>query len=1027
MNHFKMDVFNFQIVSKYFYFEEDFINAVLVCKKFIHLLERYRYNPIPVTSKRLFPYMETQHIYSKNDVELKEIKNFVVWYEVSFSHTKRFADLSYTFKNVRISIEDVESEHINTYNELTKLLQSNNVKNFNSRFMTSFDVLDSKPTQIVVPKFIKELDESAFSENSSLKSVILCEGLNTISQYCFNECDKLTSIELPSSVSIICCCAFLSCGFESLTIPSSIYSIEFGAFSDCYNLKEIKLSDNVKTISFITFENCQNLTKIVLPQKLLEIQEQAFNNCKKLEDIKIPQSVYIVGSNAFKNCFKIKELVFNRSCVIERGAFSKCTSLTRLIVPTVNGKVLNKISKKEVDVYEKFMYGFDVDVDKSSDDDDNEENIIENNEENSEVNNEDNEEIDNVESSDRDSLTNSQDNTDCFIVPDNEFILNAYSIDNCDQIRHIYGLDDVTKLENCCFQDMKSLEEIILGDKTLIGSGCFENCTSLSLLKLPNNNMKISFTPTINETSILDKFGYIYDEVIFGFEEDDTITKFDDIERCKYPVIINRQFSNHCTQKKIKIPPNVTTISDAFFYLSNFEEIDLGNVCKVGEGLFGPKLRSVTIPTTLTSIGKNIFTKCNDLKSVNLCGKKTFDGLVTYSQMQQLKRLHVKCTHLCVSLDLLDNFKNVQNLNITIEKPNFVQTNSFLELPINVVGIANNCFESFYNLKEIVLSSTLKTIEKNSFNDCISLEKVILPDGLESIKSNAFKCCGLTEIVIPQTVRYVGWYAFSECYKLKHVIYSTSTHQDTNIFYKCYSLSSVVIIETKKKNVHLAESTYNTCYRLREITIPNNVTGIGINSFFDCKSLSKILIGKSVERLDKSCFENCESLEQIEIPNSVTLIDNFAFKNCKKLKRVDFASSELKMSPTVFENTKNLTEINVGGVKLSTITFPVSYSVSKTFETNLMQCENVIFTKCDIEKYLKMYKENGENVGEVPNGVVEIEKNCFRNYKLVTMLKMPISLKIVNSCCFCDSVTVDNVIFANKESVVINAFAFGLH
>ena len=61
----KLDVFSMQIVANYLRNYTDFDNIICVCKKFEFILDRFRINPIPLTSnsKRLFKYIETQQLF----------------------------------------------------------------------------------------------------------------------------------------------------------------------------------------------------------------------------------------------------------------------------------------------------------------------------------------------------------------------------------------------------------------------------------------------------------------------------------------------------------------------------------------------------------------------------------------------------------------------------------------------------------------------------------------------------------------------------------------------------------------------------------------------------------------------------------------------------------------------------------------------------------------------------------------------------------------------------------------------------
>ena len=65
------------------------------------------------------------------------------------------------------------------------------------------------------------------------------------------------------------------------------------------------------------------------------------------------------------------------------------------------------------------------------------------------------------------------------------------------------------------------------------------------------------------------------------------------------------------------------------------------------------------------------------------------------------------------------------------------------------------------------------------------------------------------------------------------------------------------------------------------IQIPNSITSIEDEAFYNCKSLKNINIPNSVTSIGYCAFYNCTGLTNIIIPNSLTSIGYCAFYNCK--------------------------------------------------------------------------------------------------------------------------------------------------
>ena len=82
-----------------------------------------------------------------------------------------------------------------------------------------------------------------------------------ISSKAFTNCDTITSVTIPDSVTKIESAAFFMCSsLKSVTIPDSVTSIGSYAFAYCKSLTSIVISDKVVEISGYAFEKSENLT-----------------------------------------------------------------------------------------------------------------------------------------------------------------------------------------------------------------------------------------------------------------------------------------------------------------------------------------------------------------------------------------------------------------------------------------------------------------------------------------------------------------------------------------------------------------------------------------------------------------------------------------------------------------------------------------------------------------------------------------------------------------------------------------------
>ena len=96
-----------------------------------------------------------------------------------------------------------------------------------------------------------------------------------------------------------------------------------------------------------------------------------------------------------------------------------------------------------------------------------------------------------------------------------------------------------------------------------------------------------------------------------------------------------------------------------------------------------------------------------------------------------------------------------------------------------------------------------------------------------------------------------------------------------------------------------AQTFYN-CRALQSISIPNNVTGIGDNAFLNCYTLQSISIPNGVTSIWNSMFYNCYALQSISIPNNVTGIWDNTFYNCFALQSFFIANGVTRIGLNAF-------------------------------------------------------------------------------------------------------------------------------
>ena len=98
-------------------------------------------------------------------------------------------------------------------------------------------------------------------------------------------------------------------------------------------IKEVEVKEGITSISNVC-DTIRELTKVTLPTGLTEIGDKAFNVCVKLESISIPETVTKLGESAFQSCLMVTEFELPSALTeISKSAFRSCSSLTEIVIP----------------------------------------------------------------------------------------------------------------------------------------------------------------------------------------------------------------------------------------------------------------------------------------------------------------------------------------------------------------------------------------------------------------------------------------------------------------------------------------------------------------------------------------------------------------------------------------------------------------------------------------------------------------------------------------------------------------------
>ena len=440
-----------------------------------------------------------------------------------------------------------------------------------------------------------------------LKEVVITGG-SSISAYAFADCNNLTSIEIPNSVTTMGDYAFDDC--SSLTKVNYLGTVDqwvqisfAGLFAtplyyaDLYIYGELLTTATITTATQIGrygLYGCDSLTHVVIGDSVTRIGFYAFNSCSSLTSVEIPNSVTYIDGYAFAGG------VTTIYCEAKSQP-SGWSSYWKGLCPVVWNCNNNDIASDGYiyTIIDGIRYGIK----------DNEATVTEQSKNITTAN------IPSIityngipypVTSLGDDAFNGCSSLTSIEIPNSVINIGEHAISSCDNLTSIEIPNSVTSIGLGAFSRCNSLTSITIPDSvTSIANGAFYGCSSLTSITVNINNVKYKS----EGNCLIEKST---NTLMLG---------------CKNSVIPNYVTSigfyafNGCKSlTSIEIPNSVTSIGrDAFYACSS--------------------LTSIVIPDSVTSIGGWAFAHCSSLTSVTIGNGVTMIDTRAFYSCSSLTRI----------------------------------------------------------------------------------------------------------------------------------------------------------------------------------------------------------------------------------------------------------------------------------------------------------------------------------------------------------------------------------------------------